>query len=303
VALNSQSMPPPATIEPSSHHYISQNLRLHYVDWGNPDAPPLLLLHGGRDHCRNWDWVAERLRHRYHIIAPDLRGHGDSQWSPDCDYAMAAHVFDLAELIHQLGLAPLTVIGHSFGGAIALRYASVYPGHFEKLVSIEGLGLMPIEMQALAARPLEERMRDWIETQRALKHRLPKRYASVDEAVARMRDANAHLNAEQARHLTLYGLRQNDDGTFSWKFDNHTRASYPIDITPEQRHHLWSRISCPTLLAYGSDSWASNPEKDGRAYYFPNARVVMFDNAGHWVHHDQLDAFVTEVERFLGSND
>ena len=59
---------------PTSHSYFSQRLRLHYVDWGNQDAPPLLLVHGGRDHCRNWDWVAETLREDWHIIAPDLRG-------------------------------------------------------------------------------------------------------------------------------------------------------------------------------------------------------------------------------------
>src|SRR5258706_15243912 len=63
---------------PTSHTYISQRLRLHYLDWGNPDAPPLVLVHGGRDHARSWDWVVERLRDRWHIIAPDLRGHGDS---------------------------------------------------------------------------------------------------------------------------------------------------------------------------------------------------------------------------------
>src|SRR5580692_2693484 len=65
---------------PTSRVYFSQRLRLHYVDWGNPSAPPLLLVHGGRDHCRNWDWVAAELSDRYHIIAPDLRGHGDSAW-------------------------------------------------------------------------------------------------------------------------------------------------------------------------------------------------------------------------------
>jgi pimeloyl-ACP methyl ester carboxylesterase len=64
---------------PSSHIYFSQRLRLHYVAWGNPGAPPLLLIHGGRDHCRCWDWVAEDLRGDYRVLAPDLRGHGDSQ--------------------------------------------------------------------------------------------------------------------------------------------------------------------------------------------------------------------------------
>ncbi len=86
---------------PTSRIYFSQRLRLHYVDWGNPSAPPLLLLHGGRDHCRNWDWVAAALRDQYHIIAPDLRGHGDSAWAASGHYVMANYIYDLAQLIHQ----------------------------------------------------------------------------------------------------------------------------------------------------------------------------------------------------------
>ena len=86
---------------PTSRVYFSQRLRLHYVDWGNPSAPPLLLVHGGRDHCRNWDWVAAALRDDYHIIAPDLRGHGDSAWSASGHYTMASYIYDLAQLIHQ----------------------------------------------------------------------------------------------------------------------------------------------------------------------------------------------------------
>ena len=112
---------------PTSRVYFSQRLRLHYVDWGNPSAPPLLLLHGGRDHCRNWDWVAAALRRDWHVLAPDLRGHGDSQWSPDGNYSTAAYVYDLAQLIHQQELAPVTIVAHSLGGNIAIRYAGVYP--------------------------------------------------------------------------------------------------------------------------------------------------------------------------------
>ena len=112
---------------PTSRIYFSQRLRLHYVDWGNPAAPPLLLVHGGRDHCRNWDWVASALRRDWHVLAPDLRGHGDSQWSPDGNYSTAAYVYDLAQLIHQQELAPVTIVAHSLGGNIAIRYTGVYP--------------------------------------------------------------------------------------------------------------------------------------------------------------------------------
>src|ERR1700749_5163155 len=95
---------------PTSQSFISQRLRLNYVDWGNPDAPPLVLVHGGQDHCRNWDWVVPELRRDYHIIATDLRGHGDSEHSPSGAYSMADYVYDLAPLIHQQKLATVRII-------------------------------------------------------------------------------------------------------------------------------------------------------------------------------------------------
>ena len=128
---------------PTSHTYYSQRLRLHYVDWGNPDAPPMLMVHGGRDHCRNWDWVAEDLRKDYHIIAPDLRGHGDSQWMIGGSYNHINYVYDIAQLLHQKEMSPVTILSHSLGGSISLSYTGLFPETVEKLVVIEGLGPPP----------------------------------------------------------------------------------------------------------------------------------------------------------------
>jgi pimeloyl-ACP methyl ester carboxylesterase len=201
---------------PTSRVYFSQRLRLHYVDWGNPDAPPLILLHGGRDHCRNWDWVAADLRRDYHIIAPDLRGHGDSAWSASGHYTMANHIYDLAQLIHQQNLAPVTIIAHSLGGNIALRYSGIYPDNVSRLVAIEGLGPGPGQDAVSDKKPIGERMRSWIDAQRANSGRQPRRYPTVEAAYARMQEENKHLTPEQARHLTQYGVNQNEDGTYSW---------------------------------------------------------------------------------------
>lgn len=286
-------------IGPTSRIFFSQRLRLHYVDWGNPEAPPLLLVHGGRDHCRNWDWVAERLRKDWHVIAPDLRGHGDSQWSPDGNYAMSAYIYDLAQLIHQQKLAPVTIVAHSLGGNIALRYAGVYPENVRKLVAIEGLGPSPKMLEKRASKTIDARMTSWIDEVRGLSARLPRRYASIEEAFKRMQDENKHLSPAQARHLTEQGVSQNEDGTYSWKFDNYVRAWTPYDMTQDDIETLWKRIACPTLLVYGKESWASNPQEDGRIAHFKTARVVSFEGAGHWVHHDRLDGFMEELGRFL----
>lgn len=290
---------PALTSGPTSHTYFSQRLRLHYVDWGNPTAPPLLLVHGGRDHCRNWDWVAQALRDRWHVIAPDLRGHGDSQWAADGNYNMTGYIYDLCQLIHQQNLAPVTIIAHSLGGNIALRYTGIYPETVRRLVAIEGLGASPKMVIERARKTLDLRMRAWIDEQRALAGRQPRRYASIEEAFKRMQEENKHLSPEQARHLTLHGVNQNEDGSFSWKFDNYVRTWPPYDMDKTELEALWARVSCPTLLVYGSESGASNPAVDGRARHFQNAEVVTLDGAGHWVHHDQLARFQDVVTTFI----
>jgi pimeloyl-ACP methyl ester carboxylesterase len=285
---------------PTSHTYFSQRLRLHYVDWGNPDRPALLLIHGGRDHCRNWDWTAAALRDAWHVIAPDLRGHGDSQWSPDGSYTMAGYIYDLAQLIHQQRLAPVAIIAHSLGGQIALRYAGLYPEAVAKLAAIEGIGPPPDVLAERATSTVVERMDEWIREQRALAGRLPRRYASIEDAFHRMQEENPHLSAEQARHLTAHGVNQNEDGTYSWKFDNYVRASPPYDMSGRDIRLLWSRISCATLLLYGNESRSGNPAEDGRAALFRHARVVGLEGAGHWLHHDRLEEFLRIVSEFLG---
>lgn len=284
---------------PVSRSYISQRLRLHYADWGNDDAPPLILVHGGRDHCRNWDWVAARLTADYHVIAPDLRGHGDSAWADAGGYLMLGFIYDLAQLVLRQTKVPINLMGHSLGGNVATRFTGLYPELVRRLVCIEGLGASPKVAAELDARPVETRLRGWVDEQRELAARQPRRYAQFADALARMRAENTHLSEAQAEHLTRHGVRQNEDGSYSWKFDPYVRSFPPVDSSREEIRALWGRIACPTLLVYGRQSWASNPAEDGRAGYFGQARVAMIEDAGHWLHHDQLEAFLGVAAPFL----
>jgi pimeloyl-ACP methyl ester carboxylesterase len=289
----------PALIGPTSHIYYSQRLRLHYVDWGNEGAPPLLMVHGNRDHCRNWDWMAQELRQDYHVIAPDLRGHGDSQWAIGSDYPLVDYVYDVAQLVHQKKLAPLTVIGHSLGGHITMQYAGIYPDAVRKLVSIEGFGPPLKWINARANKGPTERMRDWVAQLRDLAARAPRKYASLDECIARMREANSFLSEAHARHLTVHGVIQNEDATYSWKFDNYVRATSPYPFNETEMAELWRNVSAPTLLIRGLQSWAGDPIAEGRAAYLRDVEVVAIDKAGHWVHHDQLPQVMAAVRAFL----
>ncbi|MDP3907080.1 alpha/beta fold hydrolase [Novosphingobium sp.] len=285
---------------PTSNSFISQRLRLHYVDWGNPEAPPLILQHGGRDHCRSWDWVAQVLARDWHVIAPDLRGHGDSAWAPDGNYEMSAFVYDFAQLIHTLGHDQVTIVAHSLGGNISSRFTGLYPEKVRKFVNIEGLGPSPTVRAEREGAGYANRFREWIENRRKAAGRVPRKYPSIEAAFARMKEENSFLTDEQARHLTVHGASRNEDGTFSWKFDPYLN-NWPFEDVPQARtDELWAAITCPMLLLYGADSWASNPEKDGRLDVFGNdVRVIEFENAGHWLHHDQYDRFMAEIRAFL----
>ena len=284
---------------PTSNILISQRLRLHYVDWGNPDAPTLILQHGGRDHCRSWDGVAQELRKDWHIIAPDARGHGDSAWSPDGNYAMDAFVYDFAQLVHTLGDEQVTIVAHSLGGNIATRFTGLYPDKVRKLVNIEGLGPSPLMREQIQGRGVAERLREWIEGKRKAAGRLPRRYPTLEAAYARMKEENTFLTDAQARHLTVHGASRNEDGTWSWKFDNYLNVWAVSDISYADQEALWAAVTCPVLLFYGTKSFASNPEKDGRLNQFRDVRLHVYEEAGHWLHHDQFERFVGDVKAFL----
>ena len=266
------------------------------MDWGNSGKPPMIMVHGGRDHCRNWDWLALQFRSHYHVIAPDLRGHGDSDWAVGSPYAMIDYVVDLAQLVSALGNHPMVLIGHSLGGGIVLQYAGVFPKMVRQVVPIEGLG-PPSSM--ISQEPAHERMSNWVGAMQELAQRKVREYASIEEALASMRTENPHLSHDHARHLTIHGVLRNENGTYSWKFDNYVHATSPYMFNLKDAREIWEKITCPTFLIRGSESWVGDWVKDGRFSAFKNAETVTIDKAGHWVHHDQLAQFLAHVRRFL----
>jgi pimeloyl-ACP methyl ester carboxylesterase len=198
-------------------------------------------------------------------------------------------------------MEPVTIIAHSLGGSIALLYSGIFPETVKKVVAIEGLGPPPQMRERTKDMKIEERMRTWIAARRESAGRSPRKYATLEDAIARMKEENKHLNAGQARHLTIHGAVQNEDGTYSWKFDNFVRmGGGPAGLSHADQHRIWNAITSPVLLVRGAESWASDPAEDGRIKHFKDARRVNIARAGHWSHHDQLDVFMKHVEAFLG---
>lgn len=282
-------------MEPVSHFFYSDRLKLQFWDWGTEGKPALILVHGGLDHARNWDWVAKALRDDYHVYALDLRGHGNSAWAPGALYSIAEHILDLSVLADIINQFPVRIIGHSLGAITTLLYAGVFPERVAKLVAIEGLGL-PLQEARYTA---PERIRRWIEKVRAVENRTQHSYPNLEAAVARMKEANPFLSDEVAKHLTLHGTNWNADGSIIWKFDNYARLFPPYGANLQEAAEILRQISCPVLLFWGRQSFAKDPETDPLAQEIANRRIVKVDQAGHWLHHDQLEIFLRETKKFL----
>jgi len=284
-------------MEPISQFYYSHRLKLHFWDWGKNGKPNLILVHGGMDHARSWDRIAAAFLDDFRVLAPDLRGHGDSNWAPGAMYSIAEYVLDLSALADIVGGFPIYFIGHSLGAAIVLQYAGVYPDRVRKVVAIEGIAPPPgIE----TPKPAHERLREWIESMRDYEKRVPHRYPSLEAAYERMHKANPFLSDDMARHLTLFGSNWNADGTLIWKFDNFVRAISPYGFNMDDARETWRQIQCPVLLFRGLDSWTEDPYKEGRIRAIPDHRLVNVPKAGHWLHHDQPDVFIAETRKFFG---
>ena len=231
--------------------YASQRLTLRYFQYGDPSLPPLILIHGTRDHARSWDQTADALIDRYCVYAPDLRGHGDSEWAVGGDYSIIDYALDIHALGEHIGREPYVVVGHSLGGGVALQYAGAFPEKVSRLITIEGLG--GLGWSDRAPKPAHTRMRRWVESMRALETREPHFYSTVEDATERMIAANRRLSPELARHLTVEGTRQTEHG-LAWKFDNFTRAGSPYEFNMEDARDLWNQIRCPILILWGDES-------------------------------------------------
>lgn len=282
--------------EPQSRYYMSQGLRLHYVDWGNEDAPPLLLVHGGRDHCRSWDRIARALQPHFHILAPDLRGHGDSDWTRGGAYSLTEYVYDIARLAQLVADAPLTLIGHSMGGMVSLVFTGAFPDRVARLIVLDGVTVLPGAKRA----PAHERIAKYVSQLGEIEGREPHVYGSVEEAAARMVGRNDRLAPELALHLATHGVRRRPDGGFVWKFDPYQRAMAPHRLWAEDHVELWSRISCPTLLLGAEKSFLDDEKRAGLAKLFPQAHAQTIAGAGHWLHHDKPDEVLASISEFLG---
>lgn len=273
--------PAPAT----SRFVRAGDLRLHVLDYGSPGKQPVLCVHGGGAHAHWFDFVAPGLVAQFHVLAIDLRGHGDSDWAETADYSYARHAQDLHEAVGALGLDDFFLIGHSMGGMVALEYASTHPGRVARLVVVD-----------TTMRLSEERIAGFHQ----IGAREPSRYASEDEYVRRfrLRPAASTASAEVIAHIARHAGRRAADGTWMHKFDRKVYASREY----RDGVQYWDRIRIPALLVKGAlsprVSAAIQAEVKARC---PQVAFAEVPGAEHHVTLDNPKGFVAAVQPFLAA--
>jgi pimeloyl-ACP methyl ester carboxylesterase len=272
-----------AHVMPSDGWFAHGALRLHYLDWGDPRRPPVVLLHGGSAHAHWWDFTLPYLIDRYRCIALDLRGHGDSGRPADGDYSLAAHAGDVLALCDALDLRRPALIGHSFGGFVSMLVAGRAPERLAALALVDSRARIGVRSARL------------LEALRKLPH---PRWASREEAIARFRLLPAATNAapEVLAHVARHGLAEDASGAWSLKFDRRALAGASAqDLGP----HL-AALRCPLLAVRATLSEIVSAEAlaEYRAAA-PHVELAEVADAHHHLMLDQPQALARVLGGFL----
>jgi esterase len=280
---------PPRT-KPLSKTLRVNDLALHYLEWGKTDAPPIVCVHGYTGSADAFNALARHLQQRFHILAPDVRGHGESAWSPAGAYWYEDQASDLAEFANRLELDKFVLIGTSMGGIIAMAYAA---GHGDRLL---GLVINDIGPDAEAG---TQRITQMVGSR-------PDEFPSLEDAMAYRRAMSPILAArspEDQHELALGVLRQGTGGKWGWKMDP-AYIRQRVEHGPPRRPPLWpalQALGCPTLVVWGSDSDVLSEAQARRmAEVLPRGELVPVPGIGHAPTLVE-PVVLTALDRFLGN--
>jgi esterase len=256
---------------PRSERVTVGGLQLHYLDWGNPAAPSLVCVHGYTGSADAFNGFARHFRDRFHIVALDVRGHGESAWSPDGAYAYRDQAGDLAAFVDRLGLGQFILLGTSMGGIIAMTYA------MEQGQRLRALVLNDIGPEAEHG---SQRITQMVGDR-------PDEFATLDDAMAYRRNASpivAGRDVADQRELAHGVLRQRPDGKWGWKMDP-AYIRQRVERGAPVRPNLWptlAQLACPTLVVWGSDSDVLSEAQARRMVEStPKGQLLTIPGVGH----------------------
>jgi len=285
-------------MQPSSKSVdLETGLSYHYLEWDtNNSDHTVVLLHGFLDFCSGWrSTVTPELADRYHVVAPDMRGHGDSdRVGAGGYYHFLDYVADVRSFVGKLGRRTLSVVGHSMGGSIAGYYAGAFPETLHRLVLMEGMG--PPENST----PAPERVQHWIRGWNRALARSPHVYESVADAAQKLQARDPALDPALAIQLAEWGTRETEKGLV-FKHDPLHLSQGPIGYSVDVALEFWREITCPVLLVEGSDSRMRHhaAEHARRLAGLRNYREAEIEGAGHMMQRHQPQALAQLLLDFL----
>ena len=272
--------------EPVDKSVQIDGMNFHYLEWGDPSNPSILMLHGNSQQSHSWDFVSLALSEQFHLIVLDQRGHGDSDWAGDGDYSIEAQQKDIDGFVQAVGLDGFTLMGHSMGGRNSYVWASRHPGALKALIIVD--------TGPQTQRTGSNRIQQFKE--------LPDELDSFDDFVQRVQEYTGRTQ-EQVLGALKYSIRQRSDGKWTWKYDKimRTPGARPPGWTSEQLWDCVGKIDCPTLVLRGdrSDIFADDT-MHRMEQVIPDCTTVTISNAGHLVQGDNPAEFLVEVGKFLG---
>jgi len=272
---------------PGEHDVSVGQLRFRYLDWGTKGLRPILFLHGGALTAHTWDLCCLALRDEFHCVALDQRGHGDTDWAPDADYSIGAQREDIRGFADRLGFDRFVLVGQSMGAINGLAFAVTHPERLSALVMIDA--------GPEVRRRGSSRIREFVNG--------GAKPETLEEIIERALAFNPRRDRQILRRSLMHNLRQQPDGSWSWKYDRRRFQRLDHDPHLAERRRLaddLANVTCPALVVRGAESDVFHQDDaEHLAKNFPDGRQVTIAQAGHTVQGDNPKDLVAALREFL----
>src|SRR5438552_16768789 len=268
--------------QPADRFVTVNGLRIHYLDWGSTEKQPLIMLHGIGRVAHTFDHIAPHFASNYHVMAVDMRGHGDSDWDPKGQYLVEDYEKDIEGMAEQLHLRNIVIWGNSTGGRVAQVFAGLHPELVAAVIAEDVGPERPAEVaNSVTSRLQQEDERGW---------------ASEDELFAELRRVNARTSYNVLRPYAHYGSKGRPDGRIGWKRD----PAIGNGFVPTELWRFVREIKSPIIYILGGRSTiVPAPAQEQLKKTLPQVQIETIPGAGHYPSEENTQEFLTIADRFL----
>lgn len=270
--------------QPADRFVTVNGLRIHYLDWGSEEKPPLIMLHGIGRVAHTFDHIAPHFVPNYHVMAVDMRGHGDSDWDRKGAYLVEDYTKDIEGMAGQLRLRNITIWGNSTGGRVAQVFAGLHPELVSAVISEDVGPERPTQVAESVTRQL--------------KREDEKGWASEEELLTQLKSSNSRTPEDILQAYAHYGSKRRADGRVIWKRD----PAIGNGFVPTELWRFVRQIKSPIIYVVGGRSTivpAATQEELKKA--LPQAQIVTIPEVGHYPSEENTRAYLAIVDKFLTS--